>query len=223
MRTVLNRVLIGTIERLALEFVLGLRQLFRPIDLLDHMALRAGHPIQRRVAGFGLIDEELGLIGEFPHVRGMTAKALGFVFPCGRRQKDVERGAKGRGMDRARERRSFPLFEHTLMATLALTGTRKGLFDGTLRHREFFCERSAVEPVSEKQRTRRDHRTDTDLQRDRVSDHHASPSASRTPSRTLKKAVHHTKTVIWFVWFIWLNQTNQMDQTNQTNRAIRVI
>src|SRR6185295_15045635 len=197
MRTVLNRVLIGTIERLALEFVLGLRQLFRPIDLLYHMALRAGHPIQRRV--------------------------VGFVFPCGRRQKDVERGAKGRGMARARERRSFPLFEHTLMATLALTGTRKGLFDGTLRHREFFCERSAVEPVSEKQRTRRDHRTDTDLQRDRVSDHHASPSASRTPSRTLKKAVHHTKTVIWFVWFIWLNQTNQMDQTNQTNRAIRVI
>ena len=74
-RTVLDRILIGAIDRPVLEFVLGLRRLFRPINLLDQVALRAGHPIQRRVTGLGLIDKELGLIWEFAHVRRMAAKA----------------------------------------------------------------------------------------------------------------------------------------------------
>ena len=80
MRPILNSILIGAIDRLALEFVLRLWRLCCPINLLDQMALRAGHPIQRRVTGLGLIDKELDLIREFAHVRRMTAKALGFVF-----------------------------------------------------------------------------------------------------------------------------------------------
>ena len=44
---VLHKILIGTIERLAPEFVLGLRRLFRPIDLLDQVTLRTGNRLNR--------------------------------------------------------------------------------------------------------------------------------------------------------------------------------
>ena len=84
MRPILNRVLIWAIDRLALEFVLGLWRLFCPVNLLDQMALRAGHPFQRRVTGLGLIDKELDVFGEFSYVRCMAAKTLGFIFSCWR-------------------------------------------------------------------------------------------------------------------------------------------
>jgi len=58
--------------------------LFCPIDLLDQMALCAGHSIQRRISGLGLIDKEVDVIGEFAHMRRMATKALGFVFSCRR-------------------------------------------------------------------------------------------------------------------------------------------
>ena len=84
MRPILNSILIGAIDRLALEFVLGLWRLFCPVNLLDQMALRAGHPIQRRVTGLGLIDKNLDVFGEFSYVRRMAAKTLGFIFSCRR-------------------------------------------------------------------------------------------------------------------------------------------
>src|SRR3977135_3870638 len=108
----------------------------------------------------------------------MAAKAQGIVFSCRRRQEGVERGAEGRGMDRARERRGFPLFKHALMATFALAGGRKGLFDGALRHSWLLRECAAVRPVSEKPRNPHARRNDSDLYTDRVSHHHTGPSAS---------------------------------------------
>ena len=84
MRPILNRILIRAIDRLTLEFVLRLWRLFCPINLLDQMALRAGHSIQRWVTGLGLIDKELDVFGEFSYVRRMAAKTLGLVFSCRR-------------------------------------------------------------------------------------------------------------------------------------------
>src|SRR5438128_12166082 len=77
-------------------------------------------------------------------------------------------------MDRARKRRGFPLFKHALMATFALAGGWKGLFDGALRHSWFLRECAAVRPVSEKQRNHHDRRTHSNLHTDRVSHHHLS-------------------------------------------------
>ena len=84
MRPILNRILIRAIDRLTLEFVLRLWRLFCPINLLDQMALRAGHSIQRGISGFSLIDKELDLTREFAHVRRMAPKTLGFIFSCRR-------------------------------------------------------------------------------------------------------------------------------------------
>src|SRR6185503_5771206 len=117
------------------------------------MALRAGHSIQRWVTGLGLIDKELDLIGKFTHVRRMAAKAHCLIFSRRGRQKYIERGAEGRGMDRARERRGIPLFKYALMTPFALAGGRKDLFDGALRQTQLFCEHATIEPRSKKHRT----------------------------------------------------------------------
>src|SRR5438132_10125108 len=77
-------------------------------------------------------------------------------------------------MDRARHRRGFALLKRALMATFALAGGWKGLFDGALRHSWFLRECAAVRPVSEKQRNHHDRRTHSNLHTDRVSHHHLS-------------------------------------------------
>src|SRR5512141_97177 len=80
MGPVLNRILIRTIDHLALEFVLRLWWLLCPVNLLDQMALRTGHPIQRGVTGLRLIDKELDLIRKFAHMRRMAAKAQSLIL-----------------------------------------------------------------------------------------------------------------------------------------------
>src|SRR5262245_55631345 len=147
MGKVRHEILIGPIERLALNIILGLRRMLDPIDLFDQVALRAGHPIQQRVTRLSLIDKVLNLIRELAHVRRVAAKTLSFVFSCRGSQEGVERGAERRRMDRMSERRGFPLFKYTLMTTFTLAGTGKGLFDGVLRLSCFLGERAVIESL----------------------------------------------------------------------------
>src|SRR5262245_10079427 len=135
------------------------------------MTLRAGHSIQRWVPGLGLIDKELDLSGKFAHVGRMTTKAHGLILPRRGRQKHIERGAEGRGMDRTRERGRVPLFKDALMATFTFAGGRKGLFDGTLRQTYFLRKWAAVEPWTKKHR-HGDCRPNSDFQDGRILHHH---------------------------------------------------
>ncbi len=64
------------------SIVLGLRWMFGPIHLLDQMTLRAGDAVQRRLAGLRLSHEQLGLLGELPHMRRMAPKAERLIFPA---------------------------------------------------------------------------------------------------------------------------------------------
>jgi len=69
------------------------------------------------------------LIGKLAHMRSMTAKAQGFVFPGRGGQVGIERRPEGRRMYRTRKRRRLPLFEHPLVTSFTLTRAGKGLFD----------------------------------------------------------------------------------------------
>lgn len=132
MREILGRIFIGTIHRLIAEFVFRLRRLLRAIDLLDEMTLRASHAIERGVAGLRLSHEELCLIGKLTNVWRMTTKTERLVFSCRRRKVRIQGSSEGWRMDRPREGRGLPLFEHPLMAAFTFARTGKCFFNRAL-------------------------------------------------------------------------------------------
>src|SRR5689334_20986916 len=83
MRQVLNEVAVGPIERFPPDLILWFRRMLGTVHLLNEMALAACDAVQRRITRFCLINKELCMIGEFPHVRSMTPEAQRLILSCG--------------------------------------------------------------------------------------------------------------------------------------------
>jgi hypothetical protein len=107
------------------------------------------------------------------------------------------------------------------MATFALAGSRKGLFDSALRQPYFLRNGAPVKPRSKKQRYSRDRRTDSNLHTDRASYHHLilllqeyRAGCSKRPSSFLVYLVY----LVCLVYLVDPDSTDKPDELNQPDK-----
>ena len=107
----------------------------RPIYRLDEVALGTAHPIDGGISGLHLRDEHGSLVNEFVDVRSMASETERLIFVPRESQVLVQRRSEGGRVNGSGERRGFPFFKRTLVATLAFIRTGKNFVQTGLHRR----------------------------------------------------------------------------------------
>src|SRR5689334_6322407 len=118
MGQILHRIFIRSVQRFA-WIIFRNGRIIRAVHLLDKMTLRTPDAVDRGIARLRLLDECLDLIKKLVDMRGVAFEAERLILSAGKRSILIQGGSEDRRMNRFGERRGFPFFEDTLMATFA--------------------------------------------------------------------------------------------------------